>query len=398
MWHIYCCILNWFKAIQFLFYKIGHARKSDFSIYLTLNLHKDLTKKGTIVQVPSGKLTIEKAIEQLNAKNDVEALRLFDQVISEGSNIPGINYGKAVAFARIGRVNEAIDLLEKMLSRIPNYGIAKNLLDELKPCSSSGFREKETSLASSQKAKALSQWLPSTLYSDDIFITSYPKSGNTWLRFLLANLLKRQDEEIDFHTVHNYVPEVGKHEEIIKTLKRPRVMKSHAPFMHEYPKVIYLIRDGRDVYVSYYFHRLKQLSPDCTFREFLERQDHYPCTWGEHVANWLFKEPTSKILVVRYEDLVRNCLKQLKRILDFLGMERTEDQFKLAEEASSFTNMQRIESEKGRLYKNEGPEVFMRSGKSGDWKDFFRQEEKMIFKSREGQFLVKLGYETENNW
>ena len=98
------------------------------------------------MQVTSGKLTIEKAIEQLNAKNDVEALRLFDQVISEGSNIPGINYGKAVALARIGRVNEAIDLLEKLLSRIPNYGIAKNLLDELKPCSSSDSRAKETSL------------------------------------------------------------------------------------------------------------------------------------------------------------------------------------------------------------------------------------------------------------
>lgn len=350
------------------------------------------------MQVTSGKLTIEKAIEQLNAKNDVEALRLFDQVISAGSNIPGINYGKAVALARIGRVNEAIDLLEKLLSRIPNYGIAKNLLDELKPCSSSGFRAKDTSLASSQKAKSLSQWLPSTLYSDDIFLTSYPKSGNTWLRFLLANLLKQQDEEIDFHTVHNHVPEVGKQEEIIKTLKHPRVMKSHAPYMREYPKVIYLIRDGRDVYVSYYFHRLKQLSPDCTFREFLERQDHFPCAWGEHVASWLFGESTSNILVVRYEDLVHDCCKELKRILEFIGINRTESQLKSAEKASSFKNMRRIEREKGRLYKNGGPDIFMRSGKTGDWKDFFKIEEKMIFKAREGQFLVNLGYEKSNNW
>ena len=96
--------------------------------------------------------------------------------------------------------------------------------------------------------------------------------------------------------------------------------------------------------------------------------------------------------------LLEHCLKQLKRILDFLGIERTKDQLKLAEEASSFTNMQRIESEKGRLYKNEGPEVFMRNGKTGDWKDFFKLEEKKIFKSGEGQFLVKLGYETDNNW
>jgi hypothetical protein len=317
------------------------------------------------------KPTIEQAIDQLNMENDSLALDLFNQAISEGLNLPGVNYGKAVALAQIGRVNEAIDLLDKLLIKIPNFGLAKNLFDELKLCSSSGFRSKDTVLEYSNKAKTKSQWLPRTLYSDDIFITSYPKSGNTWLRFLLANLFKRQNEEIDFHTVHNYVPEVRKQEEIIKTLKRPRVMKSHAPYMREYPKVIYLIRDGRDVYVSYYFHRLKQLSPDCTFKEFLKHYDHYPCTWGEHIATWLFKESTSKILVVRFEDLVRNCLKQLERILEFLCIERTENQLKLAIEASSFTNMQRIENEKGRLYKNEGPEVFMRNGKTGDWKGFF---------------------------
>ena len=177
------------------------------------------------MQIAAEKLTIEKAIEQLNAKNNAEALRLFDQVIREGSNIPGINYGKAVALARIGSVNEAIELLEKLLSRIPNYGLAKDLLEELKPFSVSGFHAEKSATLSSQKEKASSQWLPDPLYADDIFITSYPKSGNTWLRFLLANLLKRHEEEIDFHTVHNYVPEVGKQADIIKTLKRPRIFK-----------------------------------------------------------------------------------------------------------------------------------------------------------------------------
>ena len=76
-------------------------------------------------------------------------------------------------------------------------------------------------------------WLPSTVYPDDVFIVSYPKSGNTWVRFLIANLLKQQNEEIDFYTVNRYVPEVGRHEEIIAGLKRPRIMKSHAPYVRE---------------------------------------------------------------------------------------------------------------------------------------------------------------------
>ena len=116
----------------------------------------------------NNKSTIEQAIDQLNEKNNSLALDLFKQAISEGHNMPGLNYGKAVALARIGRVNEAIDLLDELLIRIPNYGLAKNLLDELKSCSSLGFRAKDMFLASSKKAKTLSQWLPSTLYSDDI--------------------------------------------------------------------------------------------------------------------------------------------------------------------------------------------------------------------------------------
>jgi hypothetical protein len=215
---------------------------------------------------------------------------------------------------------------------------------------------------------------------------------------LIANILKRNDEEIDFHTVHEYIPEVGKQEEIIKALKRPRIMKSHAPYVSEYPKVIYLIRDGRDIYVSYYHHRLKQLPPDCTFRQFLERQDHYPSTWGEHVESWISAGDTSKILLVKYEDLVHDCNKELKRILNFIGINRSQSQLETATKASCFENMQRIEREKGRLFRRGGPDIFMRRGKTGDWKDYFKQEEKIIFKAREGQFLVKLGYEKNNDW
>ena len=108
-------------------------------------------------------------------------------------------------------------MLEMLLNKNPNYVIVKRLLNELKTSSSSDVRETDRLFASLKKAKALSQWLPNTLYPGDIFITSYPKSGNTWLHFLLTNLLQQQ-EEINFHTVYNYVPEIGKQEEIIGTL------------------------------------------------------------------------------------------------------------------------------------------------------------------------------------
>jgi hypothetical protein len=343
------------------------------------------------------KSIIEKAIDELNTKNDLSALSLFDQAISEGVSLPGLNYGKAVALARLGRVGEAVALLKQMLIRLPDHEKASKLLDELASLSIPDFRTTKNFAETSINNIRPSSWLPDTIYPDDVFIVSYPKSGNTWLRFLLANLLNEQDE-INFHTVHKYIPEVGKQKDIVKTLKRPRIMKSHAPYIHEYPKVIYLIRDGRDVYVSYYFHRLKQLSPGCSFGEFLKRQDHYPCTWGEHVSSWLYGPPQSNLLLIKYEDLICDSREQLNRIANYLGIMRTEDQLKSASEKSSFDNMRRLELEQGRFYEDQGPKVFMRKGKSGDWNDFFGKDEKSIFRSREGDILIKLGYETNEKW
>ncbi len=345
---------------------------------------------------PDTNLIIKQAVFQLNKKNNTEALRLLNKAVSDGSDIPGLNYGKAIAVARMGLVNEAIDLLQELLGRMPEHTKAHKLLDELRSLPSYDSFNKYHSRISIKRQES-SPWLPNTIYPDDVFIVSYPKSGNTWLRFLLANILKQQ-EEINFHTVHNYVPEVGKQDEIIDNLERPRIIKSHSLYIREYPKVIYLIRDGRDVYVSYYFHRLKQLPVDCTFGEFLKSQDHYPCAWGEHVSSWLIRRSSSNFLIVRYEDLIDDCLKQLKRIANFLSLKQSEEQLKLATKKSSFDNMRRLEFEKGRLYKDHGPKIFMRKGKTGDWKNFFGKNEKTIFKSREGQPLITLGYEFNGRW
>jgi estrone sulfotransferase len=352
----------------------------------------------TIGQVPGNKLIIEKAIHQLNKRNNKEALRLFDQVISEGFNIPGLNYGRAIALARIGRVNEAVDLLKKMLVHIPNHRKAHQLLYELRSSTNVDFIGKMNSPEISKKEQGSCFRLPNKIYPDDVLIVSYPKSGNTWLRFLLANLLKLPGDEIDFHTVHKYIPEAGKEKDDFVELSRPRIIKSHACKASEYPRVVYLIRDGRDVYVSYYFHRLKQLPPDTTFRKFLERQDHYPGTWGEHVESWLFRGSHPNMLIVRYEDLCSDCFIQLKRIVGFIGLELTERQLKIAIDNSSFEKMRRIELERGRKFKDKGPDLFTRSGKPGDWKKYFGMEEKEIFKLREGPTLNKLGYEINNKW
>jgi tetratricopeptide (TPR) repeat protein len=346
---------------------------------------------------PKTDRVIDRAIDLLNSNRNQEALELFGLAIAE-TNLKGLAYGRAVALARMGQVDEAVDTLEELLRFIPNHPKARSLLRELLPPVLSVPSIKQNNIAGLHRVTQQTQWLPSTMYPDDTYLVSYPKSGNTWVRFLLANLLKKEDEDIDFHTVHKHIPEVGSQKNLLRELKRPRLIKSHAPFINAYPKVIYLVRDGRDAYVSFYYHRQKQLSPKIDFNTYLLSEDHYPCRWGEHVLSWLREKQQTRLLVVKYEDLKNDCFSQLRRMLVFLGVNRESNRIEAAIKASSFENMKRIEAEKGRLFADQGPEVFMRKGIVGDWKSHFGSKEKRFFKSTEGQLLVELGYEKDMSW
>jgi hypothetical protein len=177
-------------------------------------------------------------------------------------------------------------------------------------------------------------------------------------------------------------------------------MKTHALHTPEYPKVVYVVRDGRDVYVSYYYHRLHRLAEGTTFSEFLRREDHFPCLWGQHVQSWLgAKSADQHVLFVKYEDLYQNCAEQLRRIVLFLGLESTADRFNEAVQVSSFDCMRRAEIEHGRPAKGkDGPDLFVRKGQPGNWQEHFAPADRAFFKSREGAILIELGYELDDHW
>ena len=66
-----------------------------------------------------------------------------------------------------------------------------------------------------------------TVYPDDVFIVSYPRSGNTWIRFLVGNLLD-PDDPITFANVELRVPEIYFFsDQQLLALTRPRILKSH---------------------------------------------------------------------------------------------------------------------------------------------------------------------------
>src|SRR5206468_7184599 len=125
-------------------------------------------------------------------------------------------------------------------------------------------------------------------------LVSYPRSGNTWTRFLIANLVY-PNQTITFANIETLVPDTSSiSSHALKRVPRPRIIKSHDYFDHRYPKVIYIVRDPRDVVLSYYdFDRkYRHISDDCPLEQYVDdfvngklRSSDWG-TWGENVGSW----------------------------------------------------------------------------------------------------------------
>ncbi len=213
---------------------------------------------------------------------------------------------------------------------------------------------------------------------DDIFIVSYPKSGNTWMRFLLANLLN-PDIHVGFNNIETLAPDIYAHpNRHLNRIGSPRLLKSHEYFDPRYRKVIYIVRDPRDVAVSYWNHHIKFgiISSSDSKSDFIDRYtagklDPFG-TWAEHVGSWLgAREMDKHFLLIRYEDMLSDPLTGAKRITRHLSLSLAHEEVIAAVEASSFKKMKHDEQRQGRLWlpiRNTSSDLpFVRKGRAQQW-------------------------------
>ena len=234
----------------------------------------------------------------------------------------------------------------------------------------------------------------------DVFLVSYPRSGNTWVRFLLANVIAHDTAQpIDFHSVHSVIPDFGipEHRQLIEALADPRIIKSHSAHDRRFPRVIYLVRDGRDVMISYYDYQTKHRRFDGSFRDFLLSSQIPYGLWEDHVQSWLDARDATDLCIVRYEDLLRDAQRELERMIRFTGVSSTPDMLDQAVRASEFDQMRRLEETGGRPY-GDSAHQFVRRGTAGQWNSEFDGECKAIFKSRANNLLRELGYVNSEDW
>jgi hypothetical protein len=243
-----------------------------------------------------------------------------------------------------------------------------------------------------------------TVYPDDVFLTSYPKSGNTWIRFLIANLVWT-DGSTDFTNLDKRVaPIYGYSDRQLLALPRPRLLKSHEYFDPRYPKVLYIVRDVRSVIVSYYCHLLRRgkVSSEETIYAFAElflagKLDAYG-SWRDNVVSWLrLRSDNDKFLCIRYEDLSANPTETVRKLAAFLNMEYDADRIELAIKRSSFGNMKTLAEQAGSTWRgNRGvknPEIpFVRSGKTNEWSEKLDSNVLELIYRECGDLLSELGY------
>ncbi len=242
------------------------------------------------------------------------------------------------------------------------------------------------------------------VFPDDTFLVSYPKSGNTWARFLIANLV-RPNAKVDFSNVNQVIPgpDVTPNRDL-KRIPRPRIIKSHQYFDPRYQRVIYLVRDPRDVALSqYHFQRKRKLIPDhYPMREFVRRfvagETCSYASWGEHVASWFAtRHGQPGFLLLRYEDMVADTARELSKVASFLGLTVTPDLISQCVERSSVDKMRELEKSQSQLFaitKDTRKDIpFVRAAKAGGWRSGLPEECAIEIDQAWGTLIRWIGYE-----
>ncbi len=244
------------------------------------------------------------------------------------------------------------------------------------------------------------------VYPDDTFVVSYPRSGNTWTRFLIANLVY-PDKNVGFTNIEKLIPDTSSQSNrALKATPRPRIIKTHEYFDHRYPKIIYIVRDPRDVALSYYDFQ----------RKYRQIDDAYPLaryvddfvegklvsvgwgTWGENVASWIYTRGKRKeFLLLRYEDMMKDTFHELTRIAEFLRIDPEPDRLQKAIELSSADRMRELEKREADQWvatKNRRQDIpFVRVAKSGGWRTSLPENCVRQIEEAWGDLMTTLGYE-----
>jgi hypothetical protein len=184
---------------------------------------------------------------------------------------------------------------------------------------------------------------------EDVLIASYPRSGSTWIRFLLTEILMQQPAE--WPLVNRVIPDAGGHADAPALVSGGgRLIKTHDRFVGPCRRAVYIVRDVRDVVLSEYRWELR----DGVQRTLDEQIDLTLASgtpmslfgsWRDHVTYWLGTEAARRgdLLVVKFEEFRRDPRAKLDEVLRFLGVDAEESYIEAAIRNNSVERMRERE-------------------------------------------------------
>jgi hypothetical protein len=276
-----------------------------------------------------------------------------------------------------------------------------------------------------------------------VWLASYPKSGNTWLRTFLANFQGDGERPADINNL-----DIG---DVFSSRRaaddalgvessdltrdeldrcRPAIYRSIANRadktlfikVHDAYTVnsgaeplipadvtmvaVYLVRNPLDVAVSFARHSNKTLDEtiDRMSGKAMSLSDHHDrldfqlpqrlLSWSEHVLSWL-DQRAIRVRVMRYEDLSRQPFEEFAETVRFMGLDVDAERVRRAIAFSSFDALRQQELEHGFREKPFGATSFFHSGRIGTWREALNPKQVERLVRDNGAVMRRLGYLTD---
>lgn len=270
------------------------------------------------------------------------------------------------------------------------------------------------------------------------WLASYPKSGNTWLRLLLWSVLNG-GKSVDFSQPITFSPSAAARvffEDMLplesselsqRELRRLRPFaylaeagassgrlyrKTHevwspgdGDLLPLFPpavtaKVVYVLRDPRDVVLSWAHHRGESVDVTIDFMNNPEARTGDPSdfqfrqhlsSWSAHVVSWLETSDRAPLLV-RYENLQNNPLSELARVVEFLELDVASNVLAAAVVATRFERLVASEQTHGFIERLPHMDRFFRQGIAGGWRSALTSAQVARIESDHADVMLRYGY------
>ena len=251
-----------------------------------------------------------------------------------------------------------------------------------------------------------------------IWLASYPKSGNTWMRSLLANYFMPPGQAPDINNLRRFTTADVRQDFFDKANGGPFNSPNVADWLRVRPKAlaliagskpgthfvkthcqavryegqdlippqltagaIYMLRNPFDLAPSFARHQSADIdtaiermcNPDAMMGTATGIRDALG-RWDDHIRSWI-EAPGLPRHVVRYEDMLTQAPKTVRGLLKFLSVEPNSAKLAKAIKATSFKNLKKQEEELGFTERPDGMKTFFAKGQAGVWRDELTAEQ-----------------------